>query len=157
MSKKETLGINEFLNFLKYLDLAITFDIHELDESEYYYVASKIKEDNEIEVEDIINNFKNFEKIIMMDLYLPKNAFITTATELAPPNLKEKIINSQDIVFCISMTKTFFIVSLVKVHVKRSRKTIQELEVELDNAIKTEDYSEAIKLREKIKKLKDKK
>lgn len=150
--KNNNLDIQDFLVFLRNLDLAISFDIYQIYEDEHEEIAYKIKEFTNTEVDDLLIEFKNHEKVVLMDIYLPQNDFINISTKLAPENLKEQIVGLNDVTFCISMTNTYFVISLFKVFVKRNRKTIQELEVELQNALKIEDYATAIKLREKIKK-----
>lgn len=49
---------------------------------------------------------------------------------------------------------TLYIIDLFKIKTKRRKKTEIELQTELDDAIKTENYELAVKIREKIKKLK---
>jgi hypothetical protein len=152
MKNKNNLDIQDFLVFLRYLDLAISFDIYQLYENEYEETAHKIKELTNTDIDELLNDFKSHEKVVLMDIYLPQNDFINISTKLAPENLKEQLVSLNDVTFCISMANTYFVISLFKVFVKRNRKTIQELEVELQNALKIEDYTTAIKLREKIKK-----
>lgn len=49
---------------------------------------------------------------------------------------------------------TLYIIDLFKIKTKRRKKTEIELQSELDDALKTENYELAVKIREKIKKLK---
>jgi hypothetical protein len=47
-----------------------------------------------------------------------------------------------------------YVIDLFKIKTKRRRKTEIELQSELDDALKTENYELAVKIREKIKKIK---
>jgi hypothetical protein len=49
---------------------------------------------------------------------------------------------------------TLYVIDLFKIKTKRRRKTELELQSELDEALKTENYELAVKIREKIKKIK---
>jgi len=49
---------------------------------------------------------------------------------------------------------TLYVIDLFKIKTKRRRKTEIELQSELDDALKTENYELAVKIREKIKKIK---
>lgn len=49
---------------------------------------------------------------------------------------------------------TLYVIDLFKIKTKRRRKTEIELQSELDEALKTENYELAVKIREKIKKIK---
>ena len=49
---------------------------------------------------------------------------------------------------------TLYVIDLFKIKTKRRRKTELELKSELDDALKTENYELAVKIREKIKKIK---
>jgi hypothetical protein len=49
---------------------------------------------------------------------------------------------------------TLYVIDLFKIKTKRRRKTEIELQSELDDALKSENYELAVKIREKIKKIK---
>jgi hypothetical protein len=49
---------------------------------------------------------------------------------------------------------TLYVIDLFKIKTKRRRKTELELQSELDDALKAENYELAVKIREKIKKIK---
>jgi hypothetical protein len=49
---------------------------------------------------------------------------------------------------------TLYVIDLFKIKTKRRKKTEIELQSELDEALKTENYELAVKIREKIKKIK---
>jgi hypothetical protein len=49
---------------------------------------------------------------------------------------------------------TLYVIDLFKIKTRRRKKTEIELQSELDDAIKTENYELAVKIREKIKKIK---
>jgi hypothetical protein len=49
---------------------------------------------------------------------------------------------------------TLYVIDLFKIKTKRRKKTEFELQSELDDALKTENYELAVKIREKIKKIK---
>jgi hypothetical protein len=49
---------------------------------------------------------------------------------------------------------TLYVIDIFKIKTKRRKKTELELQSELDDALKTENYELAVKIREKIKKIK---
>jgi len=88
--------------------------------------------------------------------------FINTWEQIAIED-KTKFIKNDHIDLLIPVTvhynnseqfTTLYIIDLFKIKTKRRKKTEIELHSELDEAIKTENYELAVKIREKIKKIK---
>ncbi len=88
-------------------------------------------------------------RVVFIQLFLAQNQFINTVTELAP-QLKSEMLKSEDLTFHIDLNGTMYIISLVKVKVLYSRKTLVELEELRVEAVKKEDYIAAAKYRDAI-------
>jgi hypothetical protein len=155
MTKKESLGKEEFLMFLCYLNMAVDFDIFHVDKKEYDEIGALLANEN-MPIDSVLEKFNSFERVIFVQLFLVQNDFITTATQLVP-DLKAQMTKCEDLTLNIGLGDTIYVISLNKVIVKRNRKTTVELECELETAVQQEKFEEAAKLRDILNKRKNRK
>lgn len=148
MKKENYLGKKEFFDFLGYIDLALDFDIGQVEQEEYEDIAMLLISDD-ISHEEVLQKMESFYRVVFVQLYLAQNDFIHTVTELVP-GLKSEMLKAEDLTFDIALNGTMYVISLIKVKVLYSRKTVIELEEELSVAVKNEDYRTAAKYRDLI-------
>ena len=143
-----------------YLDLLTTIN-------RFSYFSCEV-----ILAEDVDEFFETLEPILEISnrvIYLTGTLvdteyidFINTWEQIPIENKKEHI-KKDNIDLLIPVTvhyssneqfTTLYVIDLFKIKTKRRKKTEIELQSELDEALKTENYELAVKIREKIKKIK---
>lgn len=147
---RQAFGREDFLGFLFYYNSNVDIDIIPIEEDEYEDVAMLLVNENNA-IEDIMGKLFSYERVIFMNMFLLQNDFIRTATELAP-EMKKEMLKTDDLSFSIDFEDTIYVISLNKVKVKRNKKTEIEYKVELEDALKDEDYKKAAIIRDKLNK-----
>ncbi len=147
--KKKNLDLkrDDLMNFIDFLTKSIDFFIMEVPEEGYDDIVALISNDEDGELKKWIHAFP---RVVHLQFYLKQNDFINIVAELF--NDKEAI-KGETIVYMVTVPDdTLYYIELNKVKVRRSSKPNAELEVEIQDAVKKEDYELAAKLRDKLKK-----
>lgn len=155
--------IEIFKNFLEFILQAKYFEIYvvdteqELTDTVNFFIStiessSKINEDNK---EETIDWVLGLDRIIWCTLWLDHKDYNKIISEWQG---REYIKNEQFITNVVnSENNQMMMVQFIRVKNKNSRKTVEEFQNELDDAINKEDYEIAAKLKKKIFNLKEKK
>jgi hypothetical protein len=119
--------------------------------------------------EEFLNNLSPLlnqsQRVVYLSGTLVDVEFINFINDLSEISLEErkKLIKKDNIELLIPLIAyysnneyftTLYVVDIFKIKTKRRKKTELELQSELDEAVKTENYELAVKIREKIKKIK---
>lgn len=150
--------IEIFKNFLEFLLQAKDFEIYivdseqELSDTVNFFISS-IDEEDENKKEDMIDWVCNLDRIIWCTLWLDHKDYNKIISEWQG---REYIKNEQFITNVVNNENNqMMIVQFIRVKNKNQRKTVEEFQNELDEAVTAENYEVAAKLKKKIKGIQD--
>lgn len=135
------------------------------DVDEFFEEYSKEYENSDEFFETLNPILENSQRVMYLTGTLVDTEFIDfiNTWEQIPLEDKKEHIKKDFIDLLIPVTihyssneqfTTLYVIDLFKIKTKRRRKTEIELQSELDDALKAENYELAVKIREKIKKIK---
>lgn len=143
--KYNQITLSSFLSFIHFTTDSIVTPLESEDEL-MEYVDLFTSEEND-------GNFIfEYEKVYLIHVSLKQNDFINLVTDTFGKENKA-IIKNDHIIYPINIDNTLYILELTKIKGKRNQKMSVEWELELEKAIKEENYEEAAR----IKKILDKK
>lgn len=152
--------IETFKNFLEFLLKAKDFEIYivdgeqELSETINFFIASIEDQLDEDKKEDTIDWVLGLDRIIWCTLWLDHRDYNKIISEWQG---REFIKNEQYITNVVNNDNTqMMMLQFIRVKNKNSRKTVEEFQNELDEAVNSENYEIAAKLKKKIKGLQEK-
>lgn len=146
-------------SFLAFLTKAVDFeiDIVETDESienlyDFFIDNNLYDEDDE---GSVLRSLYSYDRIISITLWLDREVFSGVVTDW----IDKKCVLDDHIIAAMNDydTNQFVFLEIIKIKKKYSRKTLQELEIELEEAVSCENYELAASLNKKIKRLLKKK
>lgn len=152
--------VETFKNFLEFLLQAKDFEIYivdtdqELSDTINFFISSIEDQLDEDKKEETIDWVCGLDRIIWCTLWLDHKDYNKILSEWQG---REFIKNEQFITNVVNNDNTqMMMVQFIRVKGKNSRKTVEEFQNELDDAVSTENYEVAAKLKKKIKGLQDK-
>lgn len=172
-NKKEKPNDTKYLDMILMISTFIDFYCETIDSDDIEdfietYVGEFSEETQELAYETLKENIEKADKVIFLTGVLPDTEYIKLISSI--PNLDEETRdeNIKSDFSNVNLMQTYdlpnneqfnvyYILNFFKFKVKNRRKTKVELEIELKDAEKNEDYEKAIKIRDKLKKMKSNK
>lgn len=151
--------IETFKNFLEFLLNAKDFEIYivdgdeELSETINFFISSIEDQLDEDKKDDTIDWVLGLDRIIWCTLWLDHKDYNKIISQWQG---REFIKNEQYITNVVNSDNTqMMMLQFIRVKNKNSRKTVEEFQNELDEAVSAENYEIAAKLKKKIKGLQE--
>ncbi len=159
---------NQYFDFLLTINGFLYFSCEVIlsdDIEEFFEEYSKEYDNSEIFFETLEPLLEKSDRVIYMTGTLLDTDFINfiNSFDQISNEDKKKLIKKDSTDLLIPITihydnetnfTTLYVIDIFKIKTKRRKKTELELQSELDEALKTENYELAVKIREKIKKIK---